>query len=552
MLAIIISSFTLLLLFISFGFLFQKITQIDLSFADLILMGLVITNSLTAWLSLFLPINSSLLILLVVACAFILFRNKIYPGVILHFIKKNTVLSVIIAGFFLIALIVSAGPPLNYDTGLYHLQMIKWIEKYPVVPGLGNLHGRLGFNSNILLVNALSSFEPVFGQEIFSLNLLLFAILTCYLISSSFQVYKSTGISNILLFNLIALIFLIRLENLSSPSPDYIATVVPLYIFIRVFNFPEDNEGFDFKPVIPLALIAVYMVTVKLSTLPILLLFLLLLWKYRRAILPFLPKMALACSVIILPWLIRNVILTGWLLYPFPHLNLFGFDWKIPIAKVIFEKESVTGWARIRGIDPHVSAGMTYQWIPKWWRYQSSTDRRFLFCSFLLPVLGIIALIFKFVHLRFFKKSVLITAYAGLLFWFIMAPDIRFGESFVLVCGFSFLIYVPFSFESTGSNLKYILVLVVLLFYDAFFNRVALRTVARDQMEPFHSLLVPEKIAIPANVRFVNRAIKGGMVLSPIYSDQCFDQNIPCTPFYDSTLMQRGITLDHGFKPFPR
>jgi len=30
--------------------------------------------------------------------------------------------------------------PLSYDTGLYHAQNIRWIETYPLVPGLGNLH----------------------------------------------------------------------------------------------------------------------------------------------------------------------------------------------------------------------------------------------------------------------------------------------------------------------------------------------------------------------------------------------------------------------------
>src|SRR5262245_4356835 len=35
----------------------------------------------------------------------------------------------------------------NYDDGLYYLQTFKWNHEFPVTAGLGNLHGRLAFNS---------------------------------------------------------------------------------------------------------------------------------------------------------------------------------------------------------------------------------------------------------------------------------------------------------------------------------------------------------------------------------------------------------------------
>ena len=75
-------------------------------------------------------------------------------------------------GFFL-----ALGPHESYDTDLYHLQTIKWIEKYPVVPGLANLHGRIGFNNNIFTLFALTSFEGVFNQEIYSIHLSFFLLL---------------------------------------------------------------------------------------------------------------------------------------------------------------------------------------------------------------------------------------------------------------------------------------------------------------------------------------------------------------------------------------
>ena len=54
-------------------------------------------------------------------------------------------------------------PPTNYDSGLYHFNAIRWINMYPIVPGLGNLHGRLAFNQSLFTYVAALNFYPVFG-----------------------------------------------------------------------------------------------------------------------------------------------------------------------------------------------------------------------------------------------------------------------------------------------------------------------------------------------------------------------------------------------------
>ena len=51
-------------------------------------------------------------------------------------------------------------PIQEYDTGFYHLSSIKWASLYPVVPGLGNVHGRLAFNSTFFLYAAMLDVGP--------------------------------------------------------------------------------------------------------------------------------------------------------------------------------------------------------------------------------------------------------------------------------------------------------------------------------------------------------------------------------------------------------
>lgn len=58
-------------------------------------------------------------------------------------------------------------PLLNGDIGLYYLGTVHWINSFPVVPGLGNLHGRLAFNQSFFLCSSTQS-VPVFWS--WSLN----------------------------------------------------------------------------------------------------------------------------------------------------------------------------------------------------------------------------------------------------------------------------------------------------------------------------------------------------------------------------------------------
>ena len=81
------------------------------------------------------------------------------------------------------------------------------------------------------------------------------------------------------------------------------------------------------------AAVCVFAVTVKLPAVPILLL--LPLWwifaedKWHAAILLVAPAAFVAA-----PFVARNVVQTGYLLYPFARLDLFSFDWKVPGADV--------------------------------------------------------------------------------------------------------------------------------------------------------------------------------------------------------------------------
>ncbi|MDE7231701.1 MAG: hypothetical protein K2N37_01295, partial [Lachnospiraceae bacterium] len=85
---------------------------------------------------------------------------------------------------FVFTLLWTTQSPEQYDTGLYHAQAIRWIEDYGVVPGLGNLHMRLAYNSAFMSLQALFSLGWLLGQSLHTLNGFFCLAALCYAFST--------------------------------------------------------------------------------------------------------------------------------------------------------------------------------------------------------------------------------------------------------------------------------------------------------------------------------------------------------------------------------
>ncbi|MEJ5224399.1 MAG: hypothetical protein WHV44_08075 [Anaerolineales bacterium] len=119
------------------------------------LTGMALTTALAAALSLILPLEATALGLLVLpALALALWQAR---GFTIPRLSSMPAPVWALLALFLLAVLHNAALPVsNFDIGLYHAQSIQWLEKFPAVPGLANLHERLGFNSNWFGANAWS------------------------------------------------------------------------------------------------------------------------------------------------------------------------------------------------------------------------------------------------------------------------------------------------------------------------------------------------------------------------------------------------------------
>ena len=130
--------------------------------------GLITLSFISSWLCLFLPMRFSYLLLFsIVPLLFLISKRKAAVELLKMFpLKLN--LSLVEVSFILVCLAACFIPgvlkPLNSDTQIYHVQIIRWFNEYGTVPGIANLFPRFGLGSNWF--NLIAMFRiPYFSYE---------------------------------------------------------------------------------------------------------------------------------------------------------------------------------------------------------------------------------------------------------------------------------------------------------------------------------------------------------------------------------------------------
>ena len=549
MLALLLSALFSFLLFLTLGKWLGNVLNLKLDIIEALLIGLVVANTTTTLVSLFVPVNSYVLLLVFILSIFLFYVIKQDIANQLSISKEKYNVVIYSMPFIIIAFLLSLNSPLIYDTGLYHIQSIKWIEEYSVVTGLANLHGRFGFNSNIFSLFALTSMSGLFNREIFSINFTIFIVVLIYYINIIYAQFKNNGLSSILLFYIIIFLILIQLsDTLSSPSPDFLNTAIPLFIFTRIAELSRNKNNKVLSDYIPVIILTFYVITVKLSTLPLIILPLSIMLYYRIEARKWIWKLCFSGLLIFSPWLIRNILLSGWLLYPFAGLNLFHFDWQVPVGKVLEEKNAVVGWARIPGEHYLDAIKMTFsEWVPIWWQRVVFINRIIIATALLAPMTILLKLIIKKTKPEIFPLAIVFTSLSGTVFWFSSAPDFRFGIAFIIILALSPLLYFNFNWIPKQKTARYLSTIIILLFaYFVFQNKEQLI----DFDNKISSVIVyPKKLKVPEDINFDTCNYNGVVFYFPTSGDRCFDYCIPCSPSKPLFIEMRGKTLKDGFRP---
>ncbi len=559
MLLLLVSWGIILLACIPYGYALSKVTEEagsddqKKSLSLIFLLGLASVSCIVSWFSLAVTIGPAMLAAILLGSVLIMvsMRGEFQPFVQYHidrFRRLHWSVWGILLALLMLCLYFSAGPILVYDTGLYHAQSIQWAESYPVVKGLGNLHGRLAFNCHSFLLDALfrrpfmqwfglNAFYPLCGLLFFWLS----AFCTLTIIKSFRQGPFALGMASALIIFFTWFLFPIYV---SSPWPDLVLASILLLLFLvttRTMVYQGRTPS-----VATLIIISAFAMTVKLSALMILILPLAVI--LNRGMGQFQGRQWMlfaACFLVMVsPFFARNVLLSGYLVYPFELLDIFQFDWKVPTDMVINERKWIKSWALVKSADADLLLSKPLPEQYRLWFQSLSFNPRALILS---GITGLSTLVAVFLYR---KNRSLLPIVASLVimsaFWILSAPDVRFNYApLIFSAGFGISLLFNFNLFSRLAGIA----LAGLCLY------VAVRSIPYHTDK--HPYTLAEVILQPKELfleRFVYTTEQLNSNVSLLVPDQinktnrCNDEALPCAPDLNPQLVLREDELSKGFR----
>lgn len=438
----------------------------------------------------------------------------------------------------IVTVILANQPPSHYDTGLYHAQSIRWIEEYGIVPGLGNLHNRFAYNSSFFALQALFSWSFLFRRSLHAVNAFIFFFFLSYAICSA-KVYKQKRffVSDFLRIAMIS--YMNYSFTISSPESDHLALGLALYVLIKWIDLWEENvqEGEEYAI---LSLIALFAISVKLSVgmlivLPIYPAIKFIFIRDWKTII----KYVCLGLVIIVPFLIRNVVISGYLLYPYSGIDLFNFDWKMLAYALDFDRYEIRAWGQYLNDVNRFNANFS-EWFPVW-KHELTIPLRIIFylnipCIIATVIIGVIRMI-KYKDINFI--IMIFAAVASLLLWFTGAPLIRYGMCYIIILPLFLLGYVMSHFKKNFNKYAILVFVGVASYqlhpivssaaniqphikYNAYYNTFECETMSFDDIEIYY----------------------------PVEGDRAGYNSFPSTPYIRrlELIEMRGPSLKDGFK----
>ncbi len=415
----------------------------SISCMSMVVTGLVTATIYAEYFSLFTGVGTLANIVMCVACLLILLwdRREILTAVQER--KSKWWYLIGIAGIAMLCAYYTAYGDFTYDTGLYHAQSIHWIESYGVVKGLGYIHQRFAYNSSFLCLSALYSMKELFhGISLHAVSGFMAMLFVSYsftgVINRFLQKKHILCPSNFLRLGA-PLYLIIILPELTSPGTDYTTVFFIMYLTFRWMELIEEQEK-EITPYALLCVMAVFMMSLKLSVGAMVILVLMPAYRLIREkrwkdIVSFLLLGILA----ILPYFIRTVLISGWLLYPYASVDLFHFDWKLSLETIAGDAEEIKLWARLTYDGQYLNQTLA-EWVPIWWERQGGLCRNYTLAAAMGIVVGFVFFTIETVRSirkknhEWFEYLFLNGAlFVSILFWLLSAPSHRFGYSYLFM-----------------------------------------------------------------------------------------------------------------------
>lgn len=446
MLFIVLSWIYITITCLNFGFVFRKFLKIkDCHFAIHQVLGLFLYTLITTTTAFFIRINIEyyICILLLNCVLTFIFRKQIikyFIGVyntIKTFNKKFKVLYVLL---FTIVLTQSATKPYLIDNESYYIQTIKWINEFGYVKGLVNLHLFLGQNSSWHTLQAGFNF-PFISNFFNDINGFIYITLGFLFVeklsNASHKQHFFIGLT--LVFSL----FFMQFVN--TPSPDLIVFLMSPYI---VYEYLVNGKNMSASKFNILFSSVLFLCFVKVTTIVFAIVILMLFIKNFKILKENIMRYIILSVCVLGLFLLKNSIISGYLLYPTTAIDILHVDWKLPPDLLQLYK---TGTYQSGMNDNDVSQFSFFEKL-KYWLLIPKLDGIFNKLFLLLLI------IFPFFILKSKAKKPLLLIYLLAILQFMLAwlnsPQYRFFIVFIIIISLQIFIRI-FKSRRIGTILIY-------------------------------------------------------------------------------------------------
>jgi hypothetical protein len=534
----------ILVVCLGYGFLWRKITKVDVSqFSSLeqALVGFSIVASGSLALGAISPLRE------LPGIAFLALGFVVGTFSLLSRIRAYSPRHVAAVLMGLLGILVFVAWPLAatnycdaYDSNLYHFQHVRWLRSQGTPLGLGNLHSRLGVQSSFLSLAALFEQWVLVGRSAWFMPAVFPLLGMWWCIATMSRDARHQERRLLMIYSGVILGFitpqlLLLVPGLYQDSAAGIAQIILVGECLRLF-LGRDLGAESIRRIKSLIfLLSLLCVTIKLSGMVVAVAagaFATLLYPRVQ---PHLFTWLIGFFSVVV-YSVRSIMLTGWIAFPIP-VGRLPVEWAMPagesgtashgmaIQTVLGFYDIVRGWARLPGPQYYTAIdGGWSVWWPSWSAaFVQTGEARLLGAT--VGVVGLSCLLVRSKRQCAELALVLLFGLMPLAYWFVTAPDVRFGASSFWV--FWALSMAVLGGRVPGANLMSCAFPVIWMVWAwaPAFARVG---------QPALGITVQA-----ASMRTMERTVSGGVkirVPTPTGEDRCGNVHLPCTPYFQPNL----------------
>jgi hypothetical protein len=250
-----------------------------------------------------------------------------------------------------------------------------------------------------------------------------------------------------------------------------------------------------------------------------------------------------------LGYLTRQIILSGWLLFPLPLGNL-QLDWSLPAAQTVEQFRWIESWARMPKAQPAevLDQGFRHWFLPWLESFRAAPELPALAATVTLACLRASAAALTRLRSGGGRRShepaqIVATAAAliSLALWFRGAPDLRFGAVFFWILLAA--VGTPVLGEALKERASAPLALGLCFALSLALGGLDIKLPERatwTALAPIERVTPTQRVRVSPDLN-VRVPIPAGV------EDRCSDEPLPCTPYPAGQRLRRPRDLASGF-----